>query len=473
MQTKQTILFLIGNRDLQIKKDHSLNANPIINAFFTRQNDGHDFTIKKMEDERFSFIEASEQVLANYETLKSAVTFPMIEDTLHNLRLEKPQLVFCGTCQQPKPYHQDTRDFVLFAAKFFTEKGYDCKTELMPVNPNEFGLVTEYYADIFANITQTGNQLYISNSGGTPTMRAASHFAGIFKGYKYVHIISSKKDGVMTKTYHFETFQKQEQIILTEIIHSKLQMYDYEGILLLPSISDEIRKLCYEALDIYNLKKGIDLNGNYEGKAIDALNVIVSNMLVCFHKGGYTDTIQRIFRIEEQIGQLLLFRWLKSEGFTDSNNNIVFKREPKPFESFIKGRAKIDLLKNHYPHLISGFGKEAHFRNFPTAPLEAIAAGKNFFFFLFRSLNLHQEMYDFWAVSNGNYSRELNPLGNLRNNSMLGHGFRGVGEQDLADALGKPFEIFQQDLKHLMERYLGIFIFNIFDNINQDIKKLM
>ena len=314
-------------------------------------------------------------------------------------------------------------------------------------------------------------------------MRSASHFAGVFKGYTYIHINSFDKEVTQ------KTFKEQEAIILKKIIEQQLDVYDYQGISLLPSLSQEIQALCQKGINYYNLETSyIDLSASYEEKAVPAMQLIYSNMIACYKRGGYSDVVGRIFRMEEAIGQLLFYRWLKREGKIQKEGIIVLKDIKKrgyknlefavSFESVIEKKPFKEIILEEYPHSVWVFYENIEkgrteivfkHKNQKEVPITVVANGKNYYYFLFRSLQLHKEIYDFWEKINDFYPHPKNPLNLLRNQSILGHGMEGVSKEDLERVILQPFEEFTQELEHLMKIHAQVELKNLFDEINTEI----
>lgn len=476
---KTTIIFLLGNRDLQLDAAFSEENSSEVALYFEAQNDGDDWVVRKRKDnQQVSFWEASKHIWEDYMTFSTHLKFPMIEESLSYLEVSRDvHLVFCTSHQSP-PHDQDSYFFGETAACFFKEQGFSTSSDYFSCNPNDFEALVRYFSDLFIGEKEKCERLVISNSGGTPNMRAASHFAGIFRGFEYLHVNSFSRQVVSS------TFQKQEELILKEIIESKLKVFDYEGILLLPSIDEKVRQLCIEGRDTYNLKTDyITKHKNYEERALAAIELIYSNMVVCYEKGAYADAIGRIQRLEEGIGQLLFYRLLDGEKLIWNNSKVIRidskgeEKKDKTFEDFIKiprNKMKIVIdrfpetleLRTNYNHSESSY----YFKNWESVPLLAVAGGKNFYYFLFKSLGIHVDLYSYFEVPNGNFHKTNNPLANLRNHSIVGHGFKGVSEADLENVVGE-FNVFSKEIHDLIENTLSYGLKNVFLKLNLQIKK--
>jgi hypothetical protein len=198
-------------------------------------------------------------------------------------------------------------------------------------------------------------------------------------------------------------------------------------------------------------------------------------MLVCFEKGAYADTIGRIQRLEEAIGQLLFFRFLDEKGLIRDQHKVLRIRssgeeQKVPFEKFLKhGDNKAKLLVDRFPEILAERQPgDFYFKVGENVPLRAVANGKNFYYFLFKSFNRHEALYQFWEIPNGTYHRSNNPLANLRNHSIVGHGFKGVSKEDLTSVVG-DFSAFSEEVHALIEKNLSCKIEHVFKKLNEKI----
>lgn len=481
-----TLLFLLGNRDLQVPKQHPLAESVLIKKFFGPHND--DLTsliIRKDSQAWFTFEEASREVWSAYEEIKTAVRFPMIEQSLHWLtqshpKWPRPRLVFCTTRQQPV-HAQDCYALAQFAERYFAEQGYEGQCRFFAHNPNDFEGLVAYFNALFQELNQQSLHLLISNSGGTPTMRSASHLSGIFRGFTYLQVETGDK-------VNLTTFAEQERLILTEIVEKQLAMFDYQGIQLLPGLPETVREACARAQNLYNLKDSqIDPTLPYDQQAEAAIRLIYSNLRVCFHRGGYADAIGRIFRLEEALGQLLLYRLLQEQGLVDERGQVqspvLSALLPYPVWLSDKG-AKIRLLEEHFASILidNERGRGKAFAHTPApAPLAAVANGKNLFYFVFRGLGRYRNLYDLLARINQQYIHDPDPnappptLSKLRNHSLLGHGHAGINRADLERVLGPypGFEAFCVALEAAVEQDTGIPLENLFVAENEKIRNFL
>lgn len=499
----KTIMFcLLGNRDLQIK---SGIAHPVVQKYFVPlNNDSPLLIIDKSYKAPFKFIEGAQETLDHFESLKEHVMFPMIEASLAHLG-EKPDVLVFSTSKQNPIYAQDCYALAEFAERLYSEKGFETHVALCVSKPTHMEPMLEYYSALFDQWDQPDHRIIVSNSGGTPTMRAASHFAALFKGFQFIHVINSQsqetdsfQEQVVTSTY-----QQQEMRILRELIFRNLQTYDYQGIInLLQTYArpgryqhmemmmtlQQVYDISCHALNTYNLHTDlVDPSKPYRTRGVEALELIYSNMIACFYQGAYADVIGRIFRLEEAIGQVLMYQWMDAQGLITEDDKVMGQTDREgnrlSFDAFLADRfaksdiierfaaeALIDVANNRRggPRTVKAFkyivgGQPSEVRG-------GIINGKNLFFFLFKSLGEHIELYQLWDQLNGGYDLKQNPLAKLRNHSVLGHGHKGVSQQELENITGN-FDEFCQQLSHLLVPALDRPIRNYFDQQNQRIRE--
>lgn len=471
---KTAVVLLLGNRDIQIHKKKFENVVQRFSKYFVPNKDGGDthFIIDKFDANKnnIGFLEITKLIWENYEYFKDVIEYTLWEQTSKILKEKQITIdkIFISTSKQNPPNIQDSFYIAYCIQKFLEENGFETKLKLCSYNPTDFEQMTNFYLELFAEVEKKFDKIFISNTGGTPQMRTASHFAGIFKDYEYISVSSTQKTAS-------KTFKQQENQILRQIIEKMLDVYDYEGILSLP-VSNEIQELAKEAINLYNLETDyVTRHEQYGKQAKAAIELMYNNMYVCYKQGRYADVLGRIHRIEEAVGQYLFYGALQEKNAINEQDKVQRTSKGKlkfdeTFEKSIKNRhKKTSILTTHFADLFH-FDKEKYFfKKFPTVPMDV---GKNFYFFFFRSLQKHKEIYDFFEKLNNGYSLEENKLTNLRNSSILGHGFDGVSIDMIEKVTGK-FETFLSNLKHSVQNEIKSEINMFFDQINQKIISLL
>ncbi|MBK8656811.1 MAG: hypothetical protein IPN20_23540 [Haliscomenobacter sp.] len=231
------VLFLnLGNRDLQLPPTATL-PNPIFNHFDEGNIDsGSNYVIKK-NDRRF--LSTANAFGMPMILVEDQVVFPMVEKSIELSGRKLDKIVIVTTLQNPSD-SQDCHFIAFFLEKWLRERKYSVEFRPISFPPVDFGDLTEFYNCLYNEYDHTWGIVF-GNSGGTPDMRAASHFAGMFRGIKFITI--QAREG----TFLLKNYQKQEQLILKHIVEKMLGNYDFAGILSLP-VSLKIKRLAEYAL---------------------------------------------------------------------------------------------------------------------------------------------------------------------------------------------------------------------------------
>ncbi|HMQ83996.1 MAG TPA: hypothetical protein PKA00_13855 [Saprospiraceae bacterium] len=310
---KQTaLIILLGNRDVQIPK---LKAERLESRFAkhlvdNNEGEGGHLIVQKSKGAESTFLEISKMMWDDIAYFYDFAVYPMLEATLDVIEKagESVSKVYLSTSKQTVPHQQDSFYFAEIVRYHLEKKGIECELQLCPDNPNDFPAMVAFYTQLFENIGGAYEKIFVSNSGGTPTMRSASHFAGIFRKFEYITISSEDKSNL-------QPFRAQENIILSKIVNSMLQVFDYEGIVQLP-IEQEVVKglaeyaLARIALDFKLAKKKIaPFVADYpelqelvtDLEVAPTVKILEKEMFMSakikFHQRNYTDYLWRLFTI--------------------------------------------------------------------------------------------------------------------------------------------------------------------------------
>lgn len=298
----KTIICTIGNRDLQFYADKDTGE---LSEYLLRNNDDKNFLIIKKSD--CNLFELTEKIYENYENYKEITTFPLIEKAIANLSGNSIRLVLVPTNQNP-PDSQDTFYIAGIAQKYFSEKGYQSVIKSIDFNPTDFNSLFTFFTEVFDNYSD--NDLYCANSGGTPQMKAASEFAGLFRNFQYITINARSETSL-------SNFKHQEKIVLKHTIEKMLEVFAYEGVSLLPVIDENTKKLCEIALarlslDFKTAKNIADtLNETIDKSLLEILrkpkaDIDITRQMylsakIKFDQKSYGDYLWRLFSIHDNI----------------------------------------------------------------------------------------------------------------------------------------------------------------------------
>lgn len=457
------VLVTLGNRDLQFKKNIQKMVNVLEKSWFEENNDDKNaFIINKKKD----FYEISQNIYEkNYEKFEKYFTFTMIEKTLKYIKAQpkNTSIIFVAT-QQPVPDRQDTHYIAKIAQRYYESKGYNCTCNFIECEPTNFSELLNHFLKLYESIP-SDSKVYISNSGGTPDIRSATYFAGIFNNFEYLSI------NARTSEVNTQNFKNQEKILLKNIVKKMLDVYDYQGIIFLP-LSEQIHNICRESLNYYNLNKKIE--GNYGEKACEAINLLIQTAHVCYTQGRYAECLGRIYRIEEAVWHLLFYQFIDEKGFIDEKDEISYGNKKKKF-NYIFDDHKImkDFLLFHFSDHFEEKNQQLKLKG----SMISTQSGKNFYWHFFNRFNKFFNITNFFKKINLNNNGEAyksdSILNTTRNKSYLGHGFKGISKKDLENIFG-DFPKFLDDLSRLLQKEIPNFtIDKIFDKKNQEILKYL
>lgn len=453
------VIITLGNRDLQFKKSISKNLNVLEKNWFDENNDDKSsLTITK----KMNFYEITSNIYNDYyPKWTKYFHFPMIDKTLSYIKAssKNTQIVFISTHQSP-PDKQDTYYIGLIAKKYYETKGYICECKNIVCNPTNFSDLVNFFLNLYAELPE-GKQVYVSNSGGTPDIRSASYFAGIFKNYQFLNI-NARTNEVVTQNFH-----DQEKMILKNTVEKMLKVYDYQGIISLP-LPEHIKNIANEALNYYNLTKNIE--GDYLSKASFAINLLIQTAYICYIQGRYAEALGRIYRIEEAIWYLLFYSFLKDKGWINNDDQILYGNKRKNFH-FIFNDTKMfkEFLKFHFPNDFF----ESNDKLFLGKQSISTQSGKNFYWHFFKHFAIYSEFTNFFQAINLNSKNEPyksdSRLNKMRNQSYLGHGFKGISKKELENLTGN-FCYFLDSISNLLSKHFPNYhAEKIFDVLNEKI----
>lgn len=310
------LILLLGNRDVQVVTSQLDLLPSNIANHLVRNNDSAEgtYVIDKSSQSGATFFQLSQLIASQLEEVYQWLDFPLLNATLAELNQEGQavQHVYLTTSAQSPPHPQDGSFFAEILLHPLTQLGYACSLRLCDRNPTDFAAMTDFYDRLFSEVEQAHDRVFVSNSGGTPAMRSASHFAGIFRGFQYITISSSNRANL-------NTFARQERMILHKIVRSMLERYDYQGLLQLPIQNETIKQLARYAQARIALNFTVAQSIALESKEADAFFAELHGQLdqdlskqqlgremflsakIKFYQGSYSDYLWRLFTIYENL----------------------------------------------------------------------------------------------------------------------------------------------------------------------------
>lgn len=434
--TMKTIICTIGNRDLQFYAGKDAGD---LSEYLSTNNDDSKFLIIRKSD--YNLYDLTKKIYENYDKYKDIISFPLIEKAIANLPEKNIQLVLIPTNQYP-PDPQDTYFIALSARKYFEEKNFGPVIKSIDFNPTDFNRLFTFFTELFDNYTN--HDLYCANSGGTPQMKAASEFAGLFRNFNYITINARSETSL-------SNFKHQEKIVLKHTIEKMLKIFAYEGVISLPVVDEATKKLCEIALarlslDLKTAKKISDnldpCTDNYLPETlkkpqgnIDLTKQMYLSAKIKFVQKSYGDYLWRLFSIHDNIFIPPVEKFF--------NAKIKYCEEDNHSDWNKKLNSKPELLKYLKTRTVGP-------RN---EPLKYVSPNKYVFFEIltFAIAQNHE------CISREEYELlkeihiKLDRLGKIRN--LIAHNLKGVNIKDIEKKLQNTTIT---DFNALLARYFKI-----------------
>lgn len=415
------VVLLLGNRDIQIHKNKFEDVVQKYSKFFVPNKDGGDthFIVDKFDANKndLSFLQITELIWQNYDYFKNVIEYTLWNLTFEILQNRKVTIdkIYISTSKQEPPNVQDSYFIAYAIQKYLIEEGFEVELRLCDKNPTDFEEMTNFYIHLFDEISLEYDKIFISNTGGTPQMRTASHFAGIFKDFEYISVSSTQKTAT-------NTFKKQENQILRQIIEKMLAVYDYTGIDDLPINQIVIKHLSKYAmsrihLDFDQAFNDLNLLDDNEDAFLEKIKNEVANTFdirglerelflsakIKFHQKAYADYLWRLFTIQDNLLIPILESYFQSKIIYNKPNHLEWN----------------ELLSKH-PDI--------------TNKLDEIKIGSEPLDYSYPNKFAYKQIYK--IITNDNpdilvdsIDRILSTLGDLRNS--IAHNYGSIGRNDL------------------------------------------
>jgi hypothetical protein len=397
-----------------------------------------------------TFWETSELIWTKIKEFYSILQFPMLEDTLQKTQgILLDKIVLIASKQNP-PHNQDCYYVAKILEYHLERKNLDSQVLPFEFPPTNFDALVEFFTELFLDTKKQFESVWISNSGGTPDMRSASHFAGIFQGFQYITINSTDRS-------NNQTFVRQEGIILRQIVQSMLNVYDYEGIIQLPLNHHYVKSLAEYCIHRIALNFKLAAKSMQSYKESDSFaNLLCSELekvynlkeletemyfsaKVRYFQKSYADYLWRLFTIHDNMLVPYVEQILGAP--------VVYNKKTN-FQEWKNALARVDGLVD----FLSTKTKNGE-------PLDIGYPNKSAFMFIidFRNPKNSKER----PAHIDNMDKCLNQLSDLRNIVAHSFGFNaqkkldGVGLDEIEAALPKKFRGVEK-FNHLLSDYIGI-----------------
>ena len=237
------MVMFLGNRDIQVHKKDKSELKDKFAQYLTLNNDDKDYYIINKSSKENTFLDNSAHYLNHWNELKHVLQFVFLDRSIEIVKDkqrgdEVDITVYIITTNQTNPHPQDCVHVAEMLARKLEGLGMKYEKRLIEFNPGKLGELIKHTNQVYDEIESAEyDHVFVSNSGGTPNMRTASHFAGLFKGYDYITISASSDRNA-------QTFIKQEKEVLRNTLNKLLTHFNYTGILDLPFKNKRINRLC-------------------------------------------------------------------------------------------------------------------------------------------------------------------------------------------------------------------------------------
>ncbi len=444
----QHILFItIGTRDLQLPPQVQIEVQ-----LFEHFEAGNVDTGKNHVVKRNDFLRHTQAILEAYDQLKDRVVFPMVEKSIELAGENIQEIVLISTCQDPNDV-QDTYFLGQFIQRRLHEKGFVVHEQPIIFPPIDFEQLVEFFTNLYERFI--GYQIFFGNSGGTPDMRAASHFAGMFRNIQFITLQAR------TGQANMRNFDRQERLVLLHTIEKMLENFDYAGITQLPLSNNIISKYAEYAL----ARMSLDFErANDIARQLDIADWIVPenpkvneqetyfSAKIKLHQHAWADYLWRLFTIHDNIfvphiEELLSGKVMHNPKTEHEEWRRLIAQHPE-LESYLRSK----VLKNG-------------------SPLRWEEPNK---FVYHQILRFFHERGEYLLTAElEDIHKNLLALGALRN--AIAHNYKGINRQMIEEKLiGKTLPDGQPALEgfnRLLESYMGIAAedFGIYPKVNQRI----
>ncbi len=388
--------------------------------------------------------------------------YEAFEDNLH--------IKLLATMQNP-PHIQDTYYSAHTIKDWIIEKYPSLKNNIDIIKiekiPSDYALIIDEYSKIFNEIEDEYNEVYLGITGGTSAQITSLILNGVLKWETKVKTIykqyGKKPDEnaigkILLKKFKnedYETYKKSEMYLLASEIGKKyglIEDWQYHQLRALhfKNLFD-FEQAIYELNNAFNkapldLKKNIkkernilrkleleidenDIDGNIEKYKL-LIDLLINNMECKWKNGDYVDFIGRIFRLEEAILKTIVEKeYRKSMDKYKINGNKDYHGY---FKLLDENKDLMDYLKDN--NIKSEKGVNRHSLYYLVKYLIDKKGCKKY--------NGIIEIID--KLNTNNKSKKapkklekIDNLAELRNKSVIAHGFIGVSKQDIIELYNK------------------------------------
>jgi hypothetical protein len=495
---KICLICTLGNRDIQFKKEYKdiIEEKLDIKLIFNRDDNSY-YVVDPNE-----FKPTTKKIFDNYDDLKKYIDMPMINKILekyHNIS----KIYIIATDQNCADENYKIKDTIYEAEiikKIILDR-YGINSEIIPAefNAKDMKRWFELIKGLFDAILKDDNKIVIEFSGGMSETRESIRLASLFNENITVYEIIKNELRDMNSYFY-------EQSIAKEKIKELIDKHNYTGALSFdkylkdhPKKNEIIGALKYSNyrlnFDFDNangiarknsiiggLNERLEKINDEKSNTIEKLEYLIlellDNMEIELKNGNYANFLARVYRLEEAMGQYIILSF-----FDDDEIGIIieykyqkprqqsygyFREHPKKLMSkdYYKKLGLSKILASYFKDLNNKSNKnkaefylldeilenKIHIRN----PLDTnnyeyiIPLICNYSFENTKKREKYNKLEKIFKniVHTYKYNNE-----NLRNSTIVAHGFEGINEYKINNVLSKreihkPIsEFFKDDIR--------------------------
>ena len=511
------LICTLGDRDIQFNKNDKEVVEKLLNINLNENRDDDNYYVIIPQQFRVD----TKKILDNYDKIEEYIQIPLIDKVIDKIKDKKLEKIYLIATDQEgiasKQYSIKDTTYEAEIIKKKLSKKYGLNVEIVPARFNAkdlekwFKLIVNLFNEV---LKDENNEIVVEFSGGMGETREAIRLASLFNNKITVYEIINNEP-VDMNTYFYE------QKIAKEKVKDLVKNYIYTGAL---AFKDYLSEEIVNALEYLNYRLNFDFeNANKiakdneivkkfndrlekirnENNTIEKLKYLIlellDNMEIELKRGEYANFLARVYRLEEAVGQYLILKWLSDKNCEihyNKNNDKNKENDNKEKEQFRKKPEYLPViginrhLANYFNHLKDGGYENEHeeyLANEINKLNELIKGG----FKIGDNLNTRNIEEIIKIMYNENSSEERKMLNNifamykyyhngkgknLRNNTIIAHGFRGVNKDMINEMLAKNGinkdieEFFTEDIKNKFYKIIGKDDEeNIFDKINSEI----
>lgn len=476
-----------------------------------------DVLYKKKTLDRDKIRQIGEELFINYESERKKLSFPLLEPLLRTFADKLKNIYIFVTNQEDQRVRNSDTLYLGQIIQRWIREAYNIPVNIKQYtnNPTDYEKVYRFFTDMFTqeeSVLSRAKTRIISLSGGTPQMNNALYviLSSLYlDGNEFYSIFN----GDLIPVNHEQTINR---IFIKKSCTELLKIYEYQSIIgVLERYQMKNQKSLLLLLNYGHARKNFDFekskkhlrefltsipsseHGKYIFFNLDSISEpehlikeLFWNMEICYKNQNYLFLIALLFRLEEA----LLYKindFLFQDALEDSlsrrriHSKLLehLEEEPELWDSLKKipyrGQSldlNLDFLNRTVLYFIATLKiKSLRGKSKDLYPLSNILM-------IFDRINKYRfdllEEYERKEQYNSPTSTKC--LGDLRNSSLIAHGFEVVSKEKIEELCGEDLEHLMGDLRVHIRNLFGFLIgnkkyklVNHFEMLNQIILNLI